>query len=106
MALGCQRIVRGEFGVSPFRGQVSGKQSLDRAGKLHGYRINAHVRLGQKHRLTVCRFRRVAARHGKLTANYPWFIELASIRIGLCVHESTPGEALAAQTLDMPQKMA
>ena len=41
----------GDFGASPFCRQLSGKQTLDRARKLHGYRINAYVRLDQTNRI-------------------------------------------------------
>jgi hypothetical protein len=44
-----------------FIGSLQESKAPDRAGKLHGYRINAYVRLGVKHtRLTVCWFRPLA----------------------------------------------
>jgi hypothetical protein len=76
-------IMHGELGTSPFMADFRKSKALDRASKLHGHRIDAHSISGQK--------------HGR-TSNAPSGSD--SPFIG-----ARPGEALAVQTPDVPQKL-
>jgi hypothetical protein len=48
MALGCQLSYAENSARARFMGSFQVSKALDRARKLHGYRINAYVRLGSK----------------------------------------------------------
>jgi hypothetical protein len=106
MALDCQPLYAANSAHRRFVGSFQVSKALDRTRKLHGYRINAYVRLGSKAPFDSLPVSAGRYLYDKLAANYPGSSSSHQSALGYAFMSPRLGQALAVQTPDVPQKVA